>query len=112
MSPCGRIRLPSFCEIEGKMVGVLVCRDGRRVRFSELSTTLAELPGIKQYQVVQEAIEEFTVRLVVKDGKNLAPLITEAFRRYFGYDPDITVEYLSSIPREPNGKFHLSICRV
>lgn len=108
--PCGRISLPALRNILGKVRGCLLHRDGRRFPFIDLSRTIRDLPGVRQYQVVQDAVDAFTVRLVA--DRPPTALIEAAFARAFGYPCRITIESLSDIPRDPNGKFHFAICRV
>jgi hypothetical protein len=44
-------------------VGGDLCPDGRRGLWSTLSAALRDLPGMRHYQVIQEELERFTVRL-------------------------------------------------
>lgn len=106
--PCGRITLPALARIDGKVRGTLLHRDGRRVVFTDLSVALRDLPGMRQYQVLQHGVDDFTVRLVAQPG--LEPEVATAFAEHFGYVPDrLRVEYTDAIPREANGKFYASI---
>ncbi len=108
--PCGRIPFPAFSSVIGKVRGALKHRSGQRVIFVDLSIALRDLPGMKQYQVVQEELERFTVRLVMDERREEE--IAAAFEAHFGYRPQLTFEYHDFLPREPSGKYHHSICRV
>lgn len=108
--PCGKIALPALSVVLGKVRGALKHRNGRRVLFVDLSVAIRDLPGVKQYQVVQEELERFTVRLVMDERRE--DEIAAAFEKHFGYRPRLDFEYHDFIPREPSGKFHASICRV
>jgi phenylacetate-CoA ligase len=108
--PCGRIEFPAFSALLGKVRGALKHRSGQRVMFFDLSVALRDLPGMKQYQVVQEELERFTVRLVMDRPREEE--IAAAFEAHFGYRPQITFEYHDFLAREPSGKFHSSICRI
>ena len=69
------------------------------------------MPGMKQYKVVQDGVEEFTVRINSERRDDTA--IRDAFEDYFGYIPKkLKLEYVDSIPRDPNGKYQTSICNV
>ena len=68
------------------------------------------MPGMQQYQVIQETLDEFTVKVVA--SRNLDEEIHRAFLDHFAYRPRLTIKYLDVIPREPSGKFHAAICRV
>jgi phenylacetate-CoA ligase len=108
--PCGRIPFPSFSAVLGKVRGTLKHRSGQRVVFFDLSIALRDVPGMKQYQVVQEELERFTVRLVMDEPREEE--IAAVFEAHFGYRPQLTFEYQDFIAREPSGKFHASICRI
>ncbi|NOY00272.1 MAG: phenylacetate--CoA ligase family protein [Verrucomicrobia bacterium] len=109
--PCGKTRLPALEKILGKVRGALVHRNGERVLFADLSVSLVNLPEIRQYQVIQETIEKFTVKVV--SPINQDEKIQEAFMAHFGYLPDqLRIEYVEGIEKEKNGKFYASICRV
>jgi hypothetical protein len=89
----------------------IVNRNGERVLFSELSIALREIPGVRQYQVIQEGIEEFEVK--VSSSRRIDSEIREVFAIHLGYVPtQLTTHYLDSIPREANGKYRTSICRI
>jgi phenylacetate-coenzyme A ligase PaaK-like adenylate-forming protein len=109
--PCGRIALPAFGRIYGKVRGALLHRNGNRVLFADLSVALRELSGMRQYQVIQDGLEDFTVKVVA--AQCLDSEIRTAFEGHFGYLPDsLRIESVDSIPRGENGKFYASICRV
>lgn len=108
--PCGKIPLPGLRDILGKVRGCLRHRDGRRIPFINLSVALRDLPGMGQYQVIQEDVERFTVKVAAATG--LDAEIREVFLQEFGYAPQIAIEAVESIPRDPNGKFYATICRV
>ncbi|MEY2546618.1 MAG: hypothetical protein QOG48_1735 [Verrucomicrobiota bacterium] len=108
--PCGLIPFSGFSAVLGKVIGSLKHRSGRRVPFVDLSIVLRDLPGMKQYQVVQEDLERFIVRLVMHQPREEE--IAAAFETHFGYRPHLTFEYHDFLAREPSGKFHKSICRI
>ncbi len=108
--PCNLISHPAFAAVLGKVRGALKHRSGRRVAFAQLLSALRGVPGIKQFQVVQEELERFTVRLVMDQRRE--EQIAAAFETHFGYRPQLTFEYHDFLAREPSGKFHRSICRV
>ncbi len=106
--PCGRISLPALARIDGKIRGTLLHRDGRRVVFTDLSVALRDLPGMRQYQVIQHGVDAFTVRLVAPT--HLEEAVERAFADHFGYVPErLQFEYVDVIERGANGKFYASI---
>lgn len=108
--PCNLIPYPALSAVLGKVRGALKHRSGRRVAFVDLLAALRRVPGIKQFQVVQEELERFTVRLVMDQPREEE--IAAAFVSHFGYRPQLSFEYHDFLAREPSGKFHRSICRV
>jgi phenylacetate-CoA ligase len=108
--PCGKIALPALGQILGKVRGCLLHRDGRRIPFIDLSVALRDLPGMRQYQVIQEGVEDFCVKVAASLA--LDAEIRAVFLKEFGYAPCIAIEAVESIPRDPNGKFYASICRI
>ncbi len=114
--PCGKINLPALSFIGGKVRGYLVNRSGDKLLFTTLSALLRDLPGIKQYQVLQHEIERFEIRYAtVEKGNNdkeLCEKITKIISGYFGYQPTVEFSKEQEIKREANGKFYASICRV
>lgn len=109
--PCGRIKLPTLSAIYGKTRGALLHRNGERVPFIDLSTSLRDIPGVRQYQVIQDALEEVTVRLVA--DRRVDVEVGAALQAHFGYLPErVQTQYLDEIPRGPGGKFHHAICKV
>lgn len=108
--PCGKIGLPALQNIIGKVLGCLLHRDGRRTAFIDLSNALRDMPGMRQFQVIQEEVERFRVRLSAT--KDLDEKILAAFEKEFGYMPKVEFERMDVIPREPSGKFLHSICKV
>ena len=108
--PCGKIPFPALKHILGKVRGCLLHSDGRRVPFISLSAALRDLPGMVRYQVVQEVVDEFIVR--VHSELPLEKEILELFRGEFGAEVGVEMKREEEISREPNGKFYASICKV
>jgi phenylacetate-CoA ligase len=109
--PCGKIKLPAFRRIDGKIREALLLRSGERLHFAGLSATLRDLPGMERYQVVQHALEHFKVRLISKVRQHDG--VRAAFRKHLGYLPGhIDIEYMDDIPLGPSGKFHASISEI
>jgi phenylacetate-CoA ligase len=108
--PCGKIGLPAFSQVLGKVRGSLLHPDGRRVPFVQLSVALRDLPGMRQFQVIQEKLRRFTVNVV--GPRSLDAGIHAAFLKEFGYPPHLDIRHVEEIPRDPSGKFSISICKV
>ena len=109
--PCGTTHLPALSQVFGKIRGALIHPNGQRVLFVDLSVALRDVKGMRQYQVIQEELDRFVVRVLA--DRNLDSEIHQVFETHFGHLPEMTILYEEKeIPREANGKFHASICRI
>jgi len=109
--PCGRGHLPVFKEIVGRLEDVVTGPDGRQmVRFHGI---FIGLPNVLEGQVIQEAVDRFTVRLVTLDSFNDhdAQVIRGRFEERLG-NVRVTLERLPEIPRTEWGKFRAVISQV
>ena len=109
--PCGKIELPALARVLGRVSGTIVNRNGERVLFSNVSIALREIPGMRQYQVIQNSIEGFEAK--VSCDHSIDAEIHDAFLHSLGYVPrELVIRYVDSIPRDPSGKYRTSICRI
>jgi phenylacetate-CoA ligase len=102
--PCGRSHLPVLQEIVGRLEDVVVGPDGRQmVRFHGI---FLDLPHVLEGQVIQEAPDQFTVKLVAADGFGAAEeaVIRRRFAERLG-KVVVTVERVREIPRTERGKY-------
>lgn len=109
--PCGRNHLPVLKEVVGRIEDVIVGPDGRQmVRFHWV---FVDLPGIIEGQVVQEAIDRFTVRLVSANqlDAEVPGQIKARFRERLG-PVSVDVQRVQSIPRTERGKFRAVISKI
>jgi phenylacetate-CoA ligase len=112
---CGRIGLPAMTRIAGKMRGLLRRADGSQMLFTSLSSTFRDSPEIRQFQVIQPALQRFTVNAVRRDGVDAAPFearIRQRFIDEFGADAELAFNYMDSIPRSPGGKYFAALCTI
>jgi phenylacetate-CoA ligase len=105
---CG-CAFPTMGPVEGRMVDRLRRPDGAIISPYQFTCSLELVPGVVQYQVSQQALDQFTVRLV--PGPGFGPASTEEVlercRAILGEDADATVQVVDEIPREPSGKFRV-----
>ncbi len=111
---CGRPH-PLLRAVTGRVADFLFAADGSRVAgISLIENTLTRHPGIGQLQIVQDEVSRLTVNLVRAEGwrEDTVEALTTFFRDALGADLRLDVTYMDRIPREPNGKYRFSICRV
>jgi phenylacetate-CoA ligase len=112
--PCGR-RLPLIEKIEGRVADYVVTPRGEWISGISLTENFAVLvPGIAQLQIIQEAIDRFTFRIV--RGSEFGPpsrqRIAELVAERFGHEVAYDCEFLERIPQEPSGKYRFCISKV
>lgn len=106
--PCGRTNLPALGRIHGRVAGTITLRDGTRRLTANLSVAIREIPGIRQFQIIQDGIEDYTIRLVADSPVDA--IIREQMERHIGYCPEkVRILYEQSIPRGPGGKLRTTI---
>ncbi len=104
---CGR-GLPLVFPALGRSVDYLVLPDGRTVSPYTLTCAVEEVPGIKQYQIVQTGPDRVVVRIVPGEAfdDGARAVIRACLRPALG-QIDVRVETLTHIPPEPGGKFRV-----
>lgn len=110
--PCGR-GLPMMGRVAGRVADFLLREDGTRVAgISLIENTLTKIPGIEQMQILQEQIDRIVVKIVPDRGHaDARPELLRYFEVTFP-GSRVEVETVAAIPREPNGKYRFSVCRV
>jgi phenylacetate-CoA ligase len=112
--PCGR-GLPLLERIEGRDADYVVTPTGRLISGISLTENFAlQVPGVIQFQIVQERLGQFVFRLVRGPdfGADSLKRLGELVNRHFGPEVEYRCEYLESIPSEPSGKYRFCISRV
>jgi phenylacetate-CoA ligase len=108
---CGRDQLPVLAQLTGRLEDTVVSRDGREfVRFHSI---FIGVPHVVQGQIVQEEIDEFSVRVVADDGfgDSQTAEIRKRLTDRLG-DVRVTVERVTELERNSRGKVRAVISRV
>jgi len=111
--PCGR-GLPVIQRILGRGRDMLVFPDGRRA-WAQLGTSqYTRIPGLRQFQTVQHAVDDLEIKLVA--DRELTPAeedqLRQAMQQRCGHPFPIRITYHAEIPRSPGGKFHDFLCKI
>ncbi|MBA3884182.1 MAG: phenylacetate--CoA ligase family protein [Acidobacteria bacterium] len=109
--PCGREHLPVVEGITGRVEDVVVGIDGRElVRFHGI---FIGLPYVLEGQVIQEALDRFTVRVITDDGfgGTQEATIRQRFKERLGL-VDVQVERVGELERTSRGKLRAVISRL
>jgi phenylacetate-CoA ligase len=113
--PCGKIPWPSLKQVLGKVRGFLKDGDGNRRIFANIGAELKRIEGLRQYQVIQDKLDQLAVRYVLNEGVSAAPVETalrDKLHAFIGFEPAIRFQREAVIEREANGKFYATICRA
>jgi phenylacetate-CoA ligase len=111
--PCGR-SLPLLKRVEGRRTDFIVTPGGRVLHALGVIYVLREVPTVKEFQVIQEAVDRVRVDVVPeptfsdrdRDG------IARRLHTLLGPDVDVDVRQTDSIQRAASGKFRYVISHV
>lgn len=111
---CGR-GLPRLARVFGRTTDILYAPDGRQISgVSILDTFVIHVPGVKQAQIVQDALDHLELR-VVPDAAFADPSrekLAATVRQVFGPTMRHTLALVERIEPTARGKFQFTICRV
>ncbi|SHI14720.1 phenylacetate--CoA ligase family protein [Desulfofustis glycolicus] len=111
---CGR-GLPLMDQVIGRVADFLIKLDGSRVAgISLIENTLTDIPGIRQMQIIQEAIDEIKLNIVPANNytQETYDQLLSYFQDLFGDAVRYTIKKVTDIKAEPSGKYRFSICNV
>jgi phenylacetate-CoA ligase len=110
---CG-YKTPMIASIHGKTSDTLVSPEGLIVSGAALLSPLGKSEyGIRQIQIVQEALDRLKVRLAVDGEAAVAQsYLKETLADYFGPSMNVDFEMVDSIPSESSGKYRYAISKL
>jgi phenylacetate-CoA ligase len=110
---CG-VELPLMRTVEGRDEDFITLNDGRRISPMMVTGTLDFVPGIKQFRVVQENMEEITVLLAKGNdfGQDTISKAEKGLKDIFGNGIKIKCNAVEEIPRENSVKVRAVISKV
>ncbi|KPK69347.1 hypothetical protein AMJ71_03145 [candidate division TA06 bacterium SM1_40] len=100
--------LPALAQVSGRVTDSILTPDGTLVSGAALTVYLvADRPGFKQLQVVQERLEGVTVRIVPSESYTESDMeyLRRQLRRFLGTSMKIDYRFESEIPKEASGKY-------
>jgi phenylacetate-CoA ligase len=113
--PCGRSGMPLLSRVEGREADFVTTSRGELISGISLTENFAMLvPGIAQLQIIQQAVDHFTFRIVKGEDFGPASLgkIDSLVTDRFGVDISYDCEYVEAIPKELSGKYRFCISNV
>ena len=104
--------LPVLRRIHGRVRNMLRMPDGSKKWPNLGFRAIMEVAPLQQFQLVQTALENLELKLVVSEPLSEAQEqeITAILQRFLDYPFQIKFTYLDSIPRSPSGKYEDFLC--
>jgi phenylacetate-CoA ligase len=109
---CGRT-LPLLENIDGRLDDLIARPDGTWIHALTLLPQLQAVNGVCQVQIVQEAVERFTLRVVWAAGGEMdCAGLTSRMAGLLGPAAQVRVESVPQLEQEPSAKVKTVISRV
>lgn len=112
--PCGR-GLPLIKEVQGRTNDFLITENGGQVHDVAFAMVLRDMPGVRQFKIVQETVTEVRLQLVVAedfDALKQKPQIETVFRHHLGNNLQLTIDFVPKIEPERSGKYRYVVSHV
>lgn len=103
--PCGR-GLPLMSVLSGRIYEILTLPNGGRVHAALLNHIMYGLPGIRQYQIIQETFDRLVCRIIrgPEFDVDTPTRIRSEISRYLGAEVQVAFEFPGRIQPSPSGK--------
>lgn len=107
--PCGRNFGMTLSSVEGRIKSLCVASDGAFVTHRKIDDALAQVDGLQEYQLVQEAPQRVRFDLIGEngDGPRVARAAADIVHGLFGRGVDIEAGEVRVLLPERSGKFLL-----
>lgn len=112
--PCGRT-LPLLKEIQGRSNDFLLAESGAKVHDVAFAMLLRDMPGMRQFKIVQEDQRHVTLQLVATPefSKEIQqPRIQKSFQHFLGSNTIVDIHFVPDIPPEASGKYRYVVNRL
>ena len=110
--PCGR-QSPMLESVQGRAVDMFRTADGRTV-WGDFDSTIFEVEGIQQFQIVQKSPELLIIRIVKDDTFQDIQLetIQRIAKKTMGNQLTVQFEFLDHIPTLESGKYRYALSEI
>jgi phenylacetate-CoA ligase len=111
--PCGR-GLPMMSHLAGRVYEIITLPNGTRVHGSLINHMLYGLPGVRQYQLVQETPNRITCRIVRAPdfSRDVVSRVRADIRKYLGPEVEVVFQFPERIEPSPSGKHQFIYSKV
>ncbi len=106
--------LPRLARIDGRRLDAIRTTDGRVLPGEFFPHMLKDVAGVRRFQVVQEALDRFTLKLVPgpEFDSGQEAYVRREIRRVLGSDASLELERVDDIPLTASGKFRVTVSRL
>ncbi len=111
---CGR-GLPLIKEVQGRTNDFLITSEGGRIHDVAFAMVLRDMPGVKQFKIIQETLQLVRLQLVTDKEFNdvlQRPKIEKVFRFHLGNELQLNIEFVQEIAPEGSGKYRYVVTHV
>ncbi|NLG60034.1 MAG: phenylacetate--CoA ligase family protein [Gammaproteobacteria bacterium] len=110
----GKRGLPRLARIDGRRLDAIRTTDGRVLPGEFFPHMLKDVAGVRRFQVVQEALDRFTLKLVPgpEFGSAQEAYVRREIAKVLGSDASLELERVDDIPLTPSGKFRVTVSRL
>lgn len=110
---CGR-GLPLIKEIQGRTTDFVVAQDGTVMHGLALIYILRDLPGMKQFKIIQESLDLTRIQMATDDAflEESCSTIVTGVRARLGQKVTVEIERVAEVPEEASGKFRYVVSKL
>jgi phenylacetate-CoA ligase len=111
---CGRT-LPLLKEVQGRTNDFLLAESGAKVHDVAFAMLLRDMPGMRQFKIIQEHLHHVTLQLVTTPEfakETHQQRIQNSFQHFLGPKTVVDIQYVADIPPEPSGKYRYVVNRL
>jgi phenylacetate-CoA ligase len=110
---CGR-GLPLLKEIQGRSTDFVVAQDGTVMHGLALVYVVRDIPGVRQFKVIQESLERTRVLITTDEAFREKDIerIRLGIGQRLGSQVDVQIDRVRQIPREASGKYRYIVSHV
>ncbi len=114
-SPCSCGRgLPLLKEIQGRTTDFVIAQDGTVMHGLSLIYILRDLPGMRQFKIIQESLDLVRVQMAVGEefANESCDTIEAGIKKRLGQGVAVRIERMEEVPKETSGKFRYVVSRM
>lgn len=106
--------LPRLERIDGRRLDAIRTTDGRVLPGEFFPHMLKDVPGVRRFQVVQETLDRFTLKVVPgpEFGAAQEDYVRREVAKVLGADAGLELQRVDDIPLTDSGKFRVTVSRL